>query len=75
MPIVSSTFTQDTHTQQGGGRYVVERHTDDAGQVFEVGPWLAPAGFDVQARVTSRASEINAQLAEAEAQALMHDGA
>lgn len=75
MPIVSSTYTQDAHTQKDGGRYVVERHTDDAGKVYQVGPWLAPVGFDVQARVTSRASEINAQLAEAEAQALMHDGA
>jgi hypothetical protein len=43
--------------------------------VYQVGPWLAPVGFDVQARVTSRASEINAQLAEAEAQALIADGA
>ena len=71
MPIVSSTYTQDAHTQQGGGRYVIERHTDDAGKVYQVGPWLAPEGFDVQARVTSRASEINAQLAEAEAAQLL----
>ncbi len=75
MPIVSSTYTQDVHTQRGGGRYVVEHHTDDVGKVYQVGPWLAPVGFDVQTRVNSRASEINAQLAEAEAQALMHDGA
>jgi hypothetical protein len=75
VPIVSSTFTQDAHTQQGGGRYVIERHTDDDGKVYQVGPWLAPEGFDVQARVTSRASEINTQLAEAEAQALLNDGA
>jgi len=39
--------------------------------VYQVGPWLAPEGFDVQARVTSRASEINAQLAEAEAAQLL----
>jgi hypothetical protein len=71
MPIASSTYTQDAHTQQGGGRYVIERHTDDAGQVYQVGPWLAPSGFDVQARVTSRAAEINAQLAEAEAAQLL----
>ena len=71
MPIVSSAHTIDAHTQQGGGRYVIERHTDDAGQVYQVGPWLAPVGFDVQARVASRASEINAQLAEAEAAALL----
>jgi hypothetical protein len=71
MPIVSSTHTIDAHTQQGGGRYVIERHTDDAGRVYQVGPWLAPVGFDVQARVTSRAAEINAQLAEAEAAQLL----
>ena len=75
MPIVSSTFTQAAHTQRDGGRYVLERHTDDAGQVYQVGPWLAPAGMDVQARVTARAAEINDQLAEAEAQALLNDGA
>ncbi len=75
MPIVSSTFTQDAHTQRDGGRYVLERHTDDAGQVYQVGPWVAPGGMDVQARVTARAAEINDQLAEAEAQALLNDGA
>jgi hypothetical protein len=75
MPIVSSTFTQDAHTQKDGGRYVVERHTDDAGKVYQVGPYVAPVGFDVQARVASRAVEISEQLAEAEALALMHDGA
>ncbi len=71
MPIVSSTHTVDAHTQQGGGRYVIERHTDDAGKVHQVGPWLAPPGFDVQARVTARAAQIDVQLADAEAQALL----
>jgi hypothetical protein len=75
MPIVSSTHTIDAHQQQGGGRYVIERHTDDAGVVHQVGPWLASEGFDVAARVASRATQINDQLAEAEAQALMNDGA
>ena len=75
MPIVSSTFTQDAHTQRDGSRYTIERHTDDAGRVYQVGPYLAPEGFDVAARMASRAVQINEQLAEAEAQALMHDGA
>jgi hypothetical protein len=75
VPIVSSTFTQDAHTQRDGGRYVLERHTDDAGKVYQVGPWVAPEGMDVQARVTARAAEINDQFAEAEAQALLNDGA
>lgn len=74
MPIVSSTHTIDAHTQQGGGRYVIERHTDDAGQVYQVGPYLAPEGFDVAARLASRATQISDQLAEAEAIALADDG-
>jgi hypothetical protein len=71
MPIVSSTHTIDAHQQVGGGRYVIERHTDDVGVVHQVGPWLAPDGFDVAARVASRAGQINEQLAEAEAAALL----
>ena len=71
MPIVSSTHIIDAHQQQGGGRYVIERHTDDAGVVHQVGPWLAPDGFDVAARVASRATQINEQLAEAEEAALL----
>jgi hypothetical protein len=63
MPIVSSTHTIDAHQQQGGGRYVIERHTDDAGVVHQVGPWLAPEGFDVAARVTARAVALDAQIA------------
>lgn len=71
MPIVSSTYTQDAHTQRGGERYTIERHTDDAGKVYSVGPYLAPEGFDVAARMASRAVQIGEQLAEAEAQALL----
>lgn len=75
MPIVSSTHTIDAHTQQGGGRYVIERHTDDAGVVHQVGPYLAPDGFDTAARLAARATQIDEQLAEAEARALIDDGA
>ena len=75
MPIVSSTFTQDAHVQRDGSRYTIERHTDDAGRVYQVGPYLAPVGFDVAARMASRAVQIGEQLAEAEAQALLNDGA
>jgi len=74
MPIVTSESITDAHTQAGGGRYVIERHTDGDGRVYQVGPYLAPAGFDVAARVASRAAEINGQLAEAEALALADDG-
>lgn len=61
--IVSSTFAIDTHEQRGGGRYVIERHTDDAGRVYQVGPYLAPSKFDVAARMAARALEIDAQMA------------
>jgi len=74
VPIVSSTHTIDAHTQQGGGRYVIERHTDQDGKVCQVGPYLAPEGFDTAARLASRATQISDQLAEAEAQALADDG-
>lgn len=67
MPIVSSTSEIDAHQQRDGGRFVVERHTDDVGQVYVVGPYLAQDGFDVVARRTARALEISAQLAEFEA--------
>ena len=75
MPIVSSAAIIDAHTQQGGGRYVIERHTDDAGVVHQVGPYLAPDGFDTAARLAARATQIDEQLAEAEARALIDDGA
>lgn len=67
MPIVSSVVEADAHTQREGGRFVVEKHTDDAGQIYTVGPYLAPSGFDVQGRLNARAQEINVQLAESEA--------
>ena len=71
MPIVSSVTIIDAHEQSSGGRYVIERHTDDAGGVYQVGPYLAPAGFDTAARLALRATEIDAQLAESEALALI----
>ena len=72
MPIVSSTQIVDAHQQQTGGRYVIERHTDELGVVYQVGPYLAPDGYDTAARLASRAVEISAQLAEAEAQELIN---
>jgi hypothetical protein len=55
MPIVSSTHTIDAHQQASGARYVVERHTDNTGRVYQIGPYLAPAGFDTQAAMVARA--------------------
>ena len=74
MPIITSTYAADAHTQRSGGRYVIERHTDGDNRVYQVGPYLAPEGFDIAARMAARAVEISDQLAEAEAQALTDDG-
>lgn len=75
MPIISSTYAQDAHAQKGGGRYIYERHTDDAGKVYDVTPYVAEPGFDVAGRVAARAQQLSDWLAEAEAQALLEDGA
>jgi len=72
MSIVSSTYTQDAHTQANGERYVVEYHTDSESRVHQVGPWLAPVGFDVAARVAERAVALAEQLAEAEAEGIIN---
>lgn len=66
MPIVQTVVEADGHTQQGGGRYVVERHQDHLGNWYMVGPYLAQPGFDYDARATARVAEIEQQLAEAE---------
>ena len=74
MPIVSSESIIDAHVQANGSRYVIERHTDVDGVVRQIGPYSAPEGFDVAARLASRAVEISDQMAEAEAIALADDG-
>lgn len=73
MPIVSSTHTIG-HAQIDGRRYVTERHTDDIGAVLEV-EYLAADGADYTAIRAARASKINDELAEAEANALINGGA
>ena len=73
MPIVSSTHTVG-HPQVDGRRYVTESHTDDAGVVHSV-EYLAAVNADYVAIRDARAVQINEQLAEAEAQALLTDGA
>lgn len=73
MPIVSSTHTVG-HAQRDGRRYVVESHTDDAGVVHRV-EYLATVGTDYAIVRDARAAQISEQLAEAEAQALIDDGA
>jgi len=66
MSIVSS-FNQDAHAQAAGGAYVTELHTDTSGKVYTVGPYLAPQGLDVPARVAANAAALALSLADAEA--------
>jgi len=73
MPIVSSTHTVG-HPQVDGRRYVTEVHTDSDGVVHRV-EYLASVGADYVAVRDARAVQIADQLAEAEAQALLNDGA
>jgi hypothetical protein len=63
--IVSSVHEVDAHTQADGGRYVVERHTDSAGQVHTV-LYLAPDGTDYVALRTARVLLLDKQLSDAE---------
>lgn len=73
MPIVSSTHAVG-NLQADGRRYVTESHTDDVGVVHSV-EYLAAVNADYVAIRDVRVAQINEQLAEAEAQALMADGA
>ena len=74
--MLTSTFTTDAHTQADGSRYVYERHTDVTGRVHTL-LYRAPASWtsvEIEAVLAQRATQIDAQLAEAEALALMeHD--
>ena len=73
MPIVSSTYTPDGHQQEGGGRYVTELHTDDAGTVHRY-EYLASAAWgatECTATMQARVLEINERLAAAEAAELL----
>ena len=69
MSIVTSTHTVDPRADVYGRRLVTERHTDDVGKVY-VYEYLKTDAMDAQAIMTARATQINDQLAEAEAAAL-----
>lgn len=72
MPIVSSTHVVG-NLQADGRRYVTESHTDDVGSVHFV-EYLAAVNADYVAIRDARVVQINEQLAEAEAQALITGG-
>lgn len=70
MSIVSSTHTEGP-AQVDGRHYVTETHTDHLGGVIEF-EYLAAVGADYVAIRTARAASLEAQLAEAEAEALLN---
>ena len=66
MAVVSSSYELDNHTQVDGRRYVTETHTLNVGQPVVI-MYLAAVGADYQAIMDARVDQINAQLAEQEA--------
>ena len=75
MPVVSSTYTADAHTQADGRRYVTERHVDSAG-VEHLVMYLAPAEWgaaEYQAMMDARVAQIDSQLAAAEFDRLLNE--
>ena len=65
MPILSSTATLG-HAQADGRHYVVERHTDHNGRVYEVG-YLADVGLDTDMVMAIRAANIGQEVDAREA--------
>lgn len=70
MSIVASTHVVGP-AQVDGRHYVTETHTDHLGEVYAL-EYLAPVGADYVAIRTARAASLEAQLAEAEADALLN---
>lgn len=68
--IVSSVHVEGP-AQVDGRHYVTETHTDHLGGVYTL-EYLAPVGADYVAIRTARAVSLEAQLAEAEADALLN---
>ena len=70
MSITSSTHTEGP-AQVDGRHYVTETHTDHLGETYAL-EYLAPVGADYVAIRSARAVSLEAQLAEAEADALLN---
>lgn len=70
MPVVSSSYTLDPHTQVDGRRYVTETHTLNAGGPVVV-TYLAAVGEDYAAVMTARVAQINDMLAAQEAEEIL----
>lgn len=70
MPVASSSYVADAHTQPDGRRYVTETHVLTVGAPVIV-QYLAAVGADYNSIMSSRAQQINADLAEQEAQQII----
>lgn len=70
MPIVSSTYQPDAHTQVDGRRYVTESHTDATGAVHTL-TYLADPGADYGAILAVHAQQLAQQMADAEYQSIV----
>ena len=66
MPVSTSTYVLDNHTQSDGRRYVTETHVLTAGDPVVI-MYLAAVGADYDAIMSARADQIDVQLAEQEA--------
>lgn len=71
MPIVTSTYITDAHSQVGGGRWTIERHTDSTGRVHTVGPYLWDGAADRGTLLAAHAAQLDVQLAQDEAEQMM----
>lgn len=71
MSIVNSVIAKNIDI--GYGRYIEELHTDSAGKTHIV-RYQCEHGFDVNARMSQRVSELTVQLAETEANEVLNGG-
>lgn len=65
MPIVSSQYFPDAHTQRDGSRYVTEKHLDSMGQEH-VFVYLGRDTMDYNSIMQTRIQQINESFAEQE---------
>lgn len=70
MPIVQSVIL--AVTDQIGGRYITERHTDSAGKIYNV-EYFARAGVEVDIVLANRAAALNEWLSSDELYATVFD--
>lgn len=68
MAIVSSSYSTDSHSQFGGGKWTVETHTDSLGNSYMVGPYLWDGVANRDTLLSAHANQISDELAAGEAE-------